>query len=137
MRVESRTRTEGYTQLAAFFDDFAATEPRWQRRNRTYHALLSRITQFHVLPHASVLEIGCGSGDLLASLRPSRGVGVDVSSRMIESARSAHPELELLVGAGEDLDLDETFDYIILSDLVPYAYDLVALFEAVARHSHP
>jgi hypothetical protein len=137
MRVERRTRTEGYPQLAAFFDGFAEVEPRWQRRNRTYHALISRIMQFHVLPDSSVLEIGCGSGDLLASLHPSRGVGVDVSSRMVESARRAHPELELLVGAGEDLELDETFDCIILSDLVPYAYDLVALFEAVARHSHP
>ena len=126
-----------YDSLAAYFDDFASVEPSWQRRNRTYHRLLQRIARFHVLPGASVLEIGCGSGDLLAALEPGRGVGVDVSPRMVELARTKHPELEFRVAAGEELDLGETFDYVVLSDLVPYAYDLVALFEAVARHSHP
>lgn len=126
-----------YDSLAAYFDDFASVEPSWQRRNRTYHRLLQRIARFHVLPGASVLEIGCGSGDLLAALEPGRGVGVDVSPRMVDLARTKHPELEFRVAAGEELDLGETFDYVVLSDLVPYAYDLVALFEAVARHSHP
>lgn len=126
-----------YDSLAAYFDDFASVEPSWQRRNRTYHRLLQRIARFHVLPGSTVLEIGCGSGDLLAALEPERGVGVDVSPRMVELARTKHPELEFRVAAGEELDLGETFDYVVLSDLVPYAYDLVALFEAVARHSHP
>lgn len=126
-----------YDSLAAYFDDFASVEPSWQRRNRTYHRLLQRIARFHVLPGSTVLEIGCGSGDLLAALAPGRGVGVDVSPRMVELARTKHPELEFRVAAGEELDLGETFDYVVLSDLVPYAYDLVALFEAVARHSHP
>lgn len=126
-----------YDSLAAYFDDFASVEPSWQRRNRTYHRLLQRIARFHVLPGSTVLEIGCGSGDLLAALEPERGVGVDVSPRMVDLARTKHPELEFRVAAGEELDLGETFDYVVLSDLVPYAYDLVALFEAVARHSHP
>lgn len=126
-----------YDSLAGYFDDFASVEPSWQRRNRTYHRLLQRIARFHVLPGSTVLEIGCGSGDLLAALEPERGVGVDVSPRMVELARTKHPELEFRVAAGEELDLGETFDYVVLSDLVPYAYDLVALFEAVARHSHP
>lgn len=126
-----------YDSLAGYFDDFASVEPSWQRRNRTYHRLLQRIARFHVLPGSTVLEIGCGSGDLLAALAPGRGVGVDVSPRMVELARTKHPELEFRVAAGEELDLGETFDYVVLSDLVPYAYDLVALFEAVARHSHP
>jgi SAM-dependent methyltransferase len=126
-----------YAPLARFFDEFAPDAAGWQRRNRTYHRLLARIAQFHVLPQASVLEIGCGTGDLLASLRPSRGVGVDVSARMVDAAAAAHPELEFRVAAGEELDLGETFDYVILSDLVPYVHDLVALFDAVARHAHP
>jgi SAM-dependent methyltransferase len=125
-----------YAPLAGFFDEFAADASRWQYRNRTYHGLVARVAQFHVLPSASVLEIGCGTGDLLASLHPSRGVGADVSPRMVEAAAAAHPRLEFHVAAGEDLDLGETFDYVILSDLVPYVHDLVALFEAVARHAH-
>ncbi|HEX5246668.1 MAG TPA: glycosyltransferase [Gaiellaceae bacterium] len=130
------TAVDAYAQLVEYFDEFAAVEPRWQRRNRTYHRLLARIASFHVLPGSSVLEIGCGSGDLLAALQPGRGIGVDVSPRMVELARIRHPELELHVGAGEELELGETFDYVVLSDLVPYVHDLVELFRAVARHSH-
>ncbi len=126
-----------YTQLAAFFDEFAADEPRWRRRNRTYHRLLEQIYRFQIPEGARVLEIGSGSGDLLAALKPSVGVGVDVSSGMVELARARHPELRFELAAGETLDLSETFDYVVLSDLMPYAHDLLALFERVGAHSHP
>src|SRR5712691_6227210 len=126
-----------YTSLAAFFDDFAADEPRWRRRNRTYHRLLEQIYRFQIPEAARVLEIGSGSGDLLAALKPSVGVGVDVSGGMVELARAHHPELRFEVAAGETLDLGETFDYVVLSDLMPFVYDLLALFERVAAHSHP
>ena len=88
-----------------------------------------------VRPGASVLEIGSGAGDPLAAVEPARGVGVDVSPGMVELARARHPGLRFEVAAGEDFALDETYDYIVLSDLVPYVDDLLALFQNVAAHS--
>jgi SAM-dependent methyltransferase len=129
-------RPDPYAELRRFFDAFADEEPRWRRRNRTYHRQIEQIARFHVPPGARVLEIGSGSGDLLAALRPSVGVGVDVSPRMVELARSRHPELRFEVAAGEELDLGETFDYIVLSDLVPFVHDLLTLLEQAAAHSH-
>ena len=126
-----------YAELAEFFDRFADEEPRWKRRNRTYHRLVTQLVRFHVPEGARVLEIGSGSGDVLAALKPSVGVGVDVSGRMVERAREAHPELRFEQVAGEDLDLGERFDYIVLSDLLPYVHDLLALFHRIAEHSHP
>ena len=87
-------------------------------------------------PDASVLEIGSGAGDLLAALAPRNGVGIDVSGGMVDVARARHPELRFELGAGEDVELGETFDYIVLSDLVPYVDDLLGLFRNVARHAH-
>ena len=126
-----------YAPIVAFFEDFAAQEQRWRRRNRTYYRLIEQIARLHVPPGGKVLEIGCGSGDLLAALEPGVGVGVDVSPEMVELARSRHPDLRFEVAAGETLALGETFDYIFLSDLVPFVHDLLALFETVRRHSHP
>ncbi len=37
-----------------------------------------------------VLDLGCGSGHLLAALQPSRGVGIDVSARAVAAARTDH-----------------------------------------------
>jgi SAM-dependent methyltransferase/GT2 family glycosyltransferase len=123
--------------IAAFFDDFSAEEPRWRRRNATYHRLIESIHRFHIPEGASIFEIGSGSGDLLAALRPRRGVGVDLSARMVDLARARHPELEFEVGAGEDVAReDERFDYIVLSDLVPFAYDLLAVFQNARAMSH-
>lgn len=114
-----------------------AAPGRWQARNRTYHTLLAGMARFHIVPRASVLEIGSGSGDLLTALGPSRGVGVDVSPRMVDLARVRHPRLELRVAAGEELDLDETFDYVVLSGLAPCLHDHLALFARVAAHHDP
>jgi SAM-dependent methyltransferase len=125
-----------YGPLTSFFDSFAPVADRWQRRNHAYHSLVARIARFHVLPGSSVLEIGCGAGDFLAALQPRRGVGIDLSEGMLALARKRHPELDLRVGAGEELDLGETFDYVVLNDLAPYVHDLVTLFERVAAHSH-
>jgi len=124
-------------EVAAYFDEFAAVDDRWARRNRGYHEQIELVYRFLVPPGSTVLEIGCGGGDLLAALRPSDGLGVDVSARMVELARSRHPGLEFVQASGERLDAGRTFDYVVLSDLVPYAHDLVALFETLRRHSHP
>jgi SAM-dependent methyltransferase len=119
-------------RLSSFFDRFAADEERWRRRNRTYHRLLESICRFLIPPNARVLELGSGGGALLAALEPSRGVGVDVSGEMVALARARHPELEFVQGAAEHVVREETFDYVVLSDLVPFAYDLQAVLKNVA-----
>jgi SAM-dependent methyltransferase len=124
-------------EIAAYFDAFAEEEQSWRRRNRTYYRQIESVYRFLVPPGSSVLEIGCGSGDLLAALEPETGVGVDLSEGMVALARGRHPHLEFVVASGERLDLGRTFDYVVLADLVPYVYDIAELFEAVARHSHP
>jgi len=137
LAADEAAAEDAYAELRAFFDAFAPDEPRWRGRNRTYHRQLEQLYRFQVPEGARVLEIGSGSGDLLAALKPSRGVGIDVSPRMVALARDRHPELQFEIAAGEELDLDETFDYVVLSDLVPFVHDLLALFERVVAHSHP
>ncbi len=132
-----RVTADPYAEPAEFFDRFASEESRWKRRNSTYHRLIAQLMRFHVPEDTRVLEIGSGSGDLLAALQPTVGVGVDVSGRMVELARSRHPELRFEVGAGEELDVEGPFDYVVLSDLMPYVHDLLALFERIRAVSHP
>jgi SAM-dependent methyltransferase len=132
----SRAAGADYAEITRFFDSFAAEEPRWRRRNASYHRMIEQLFRFSVRPGASVLEFGSGSGDLLAALEPARGVGVDISAQMIELARSRHPELTFAEGNAESFEAGETFDYIVLSDITPYVYDLFALFENVAAHAH-
>src|SRR4051812_5083893 len=47
---------------------------------------------------ASVLEVGCGEGDLLAALPNARRAGLDYLPEVIERARARHPEIHFEVG---------------------------------------
>ena len=124
-------------ELVAFLDAQAPKADYWKRKNAYYHRLVERFLRFHVPPGRSVLEVGCGTGDLLHSLSPGRGVGIDVSPRMIEAARSKYPSLSFLEGDAEDLPLSEPFDYVILSDVIGYLEDVQRAFEELRKVCHP
>ena len=47
---------------------------------------------------ASVLEVGCGEGDLLAALPNARRMGIDYLPETIERARARHPDISFEVG---------------------------------------
>ncbi len=102
-----------------------------------YHERLAEVHQHLVSPGLRVLEIGCGQGDLLASVKPSYGVGVDLSGEMIRQAKERHPELTFHELDAHELNLGETFDVIILSDLVNDVWDVQRLLEVVAKHATP
>jgi SAM-dependent methyltransferase len=102
-----------------------------------YQRRLAHLYQFFIPKGARVLEIGCAQGDLLAALEPSEGVGVDFSGEMIERARRKHPGLRFVRADAHALDLGETFDYIVLSDVVNDLWDAQEVFRQVARLSTP
>ena len=55
-----------------------------RRRHRYYYDFLTRILPVRVPPGVGVLDVSCGSRDLLA-LEPSCGVGIDVAAAAIRS----------------------------------------------------
>ena len=103
-----------------------------------YHRRLAEIYRFLVAPNSNILEIGCAEGNLLAALQPARGVGVDFSQEMIHRAKDSHPNLEFIHADAHDLPLiNETFDVIILSDLVNDLWDVQRVLEQIKRLSTP
>ncbi|MBI5252636.1 MAG: glycosyltransferase [Desulfomonile tiedjei] len=101
-------------------------DPGW---NRLYHRRLAEIYQSLIPPGLSVLELGCGQGDLLASLNPSEGVGIDFSGEMIRAAKHKHPGLRFIESDVHDFEWPEKFDVIILSDLVNDVWDVQTVFQ--------
>jgi SAM-dependent methyltransferase len=122
----------------AFFDGYASEVDCWRRRNAGYHRAIESLARFCVPPGARVLELGSGSGDLLAGLDPSDGLGVDISGEMVRRAAAKYPYLRFRHMPAECLDLPgEQFDYIILSDLIGYLYDILLVFEQLRAVCHP
>jgi SAM-dependent methyltransferase len=106
------------------FDCLARERDSWQGKNKYYHLDHQRYYRFMVSEGLRVLEIGCGLGDLLAALKPRRGLGIDLSGGMVTEAAKRHPELEFRVGDVETLELDEQFDVIILDNVIGHFVDV-------------
>jgi SAM-dependent methyltransferase len=119
--------------MRARADASARTRREWLARAQFFHQEDLRYLKFLIPEGARVLELGCGTGDLLAALKPAFGVGVDFSTEMIREARSAHPELEFLVGDIEDesfiRSLPGPFDVIVVVDTLGALDDCQAMFE--------
>ena len=78
------------------FDAEAGVRARWKKKNSYYYNKIIDTYRFLIPAGARILEIGSGDGDLLATLKPSRGVGIDASERFVMIARSKHPELQFI-----------------------------------------
>ena len=120
-----------------FWDEFAQTLDRWEWIRGYYQSRLASVYRFLIPPGMRVLELGCGQGDLLAALQPSRGVGIDLSERMLDRGRVRHAHLTFFHADVHDFLLREKFDFIILSDLVNDIWDVQRMLELVAQHSLP
>ncbi len=124
-------------ERADHWNGVATDSARRGSTGRYYHRRLSEVYRNLVAPGLRVLELGCGRGDLLASLHPAVGVGVDISEEMIRVARQRHPELRLICQDAAEAELDETFDVVILSDLVNDLWDVQRVLERVRRVCTP
>lgn len=102
-----------------------------------YHSLLRHYYRFMVPPGLKVLELGCGHGDLLASLEPALGVGVDFSEHMLETAAQKHPDLRFVRADVHGVSFSQKFDVVILSDLVNDLWDVQKLFENIRAFATP
>jgi 2-polyprenyl-3-methyl-5-hydroxy-6-metoxy-1,4-benzoquinol methylase len=72
-----------------------ATTPQPAREQQ--RAMIGRIIA--MLEPDSVLEVGCGEGDVTQNLPLGRYTGVDISSEAVRRARLTHPDGEFVVGS--------------------------------------
>jgi SAM-dependent methyltransferase len=126
-------RSSAVAERKQFHDDRVTCRP--EELQRQYHQLLKNYFGFLVPPGQRVLEVGCGLGDLLTSVRPARAVGVDFSPKAVEAAKARHPEAEFHVADAAEFESAEKFDYILMSDLVNDAPDVQRLFERARRNA--
>jgi SAM-dependent methyltransferase len=96
--------------------------------NASYREDDLKFTRFLIPPGKRVLELGCGRGDMLATLQPSYGVGVDFSARTIERARALHPDLHFILGDAENpatlAAIEGPFDYVVIADTIGMFEDI-------------
>lgn len=114
------------------FETLAPQRREWKQKNSYYYEAQEKHMRFLVPKGKRVLELGCGTGELLASLEPSEGIGIDLSPKMVELAAERFPNLTFKEGdaeAPETWGVEGTFDCIILSDIAGHLEDIQNCFE--------
>jgi SAM-dependent methyltransferase len=113
---------------------------KWIARSSAYYGDIVKRLQFFVPEGASVLEVGCSTGWLIRQIDGAgHRVGVDKRSEYVAAARASNVEntVEFLDGDFEKISLGRRFDFIIISDVVPFAHDVQRLFENAKAHLKP
>src|SRR5262245_51601867 len=114
-------------------DANAGERAQWRRRGAFFHGEDLQFLKFLIPEGARVLELGCSTGELLAALNPSFGLGVDFSGRAIEQARRSFPHLTFEIGDIESREvinsLPGPFDYIVIVDTLGSLDDCQRMFE--------
>lgn len=109
----------------------------WKGMGGYYHQRMNQVYSHLIPPGSRVLDIGCVDGNLLASLKPSVGIGVEIAPEMTALARERHPEFTYITSPEDRFSVEGTYDYIIFSDILNEVWDVQAIFDHVRQFAAP
>ncbi|QQG41125.1 MAG: methyltransferase domain-containing protein [Candidatus Woesebacteria bacterium] len=115
-------------QVAAHFDKIANSYALYKKNNHYYYDNLKILLASFIHPKSKVLEIGCGTGDLIAYLKPEYGVGFDISNKMIAIAKRKHKNIYFSTHWPK-----QKFDYIFMSDVVEHLENPKETFRRISK----
>ena len=123
--------------LKDYFNKVAASRVQYRKSKSYYWDSITDYVNFFVHPESSVLEVGCGTGELLGKINVKEKTGIDFSQKMIDEASKQFPGIEFICCPAEDIQIGKKYDVVILSNLIGYLMDIQQVFEELHKVCHP
>jgi len=121
------------TTVQKHFDNIAQQYDYFKEKNWYYYKHLKGLYKTLIPEHSNVLEIGCGTGDLISSLNARVPFGIDISGEMVRLAREKHPHILFEATTIETFSPDIKFDYIFLADVIEHLEDIPGTIKAIGN----
>ncbi|MDX2021293.1 MAG: glycosyltransferase [Deltaproteobacteria bacterium] len=122
---------------AEYFRQLAVQDPKHPgARDMMNDDLRDALTRL-IPPDASVLEVGCGRGDLLASLPHAEKAGIDFVPELIEQAQARHSNIAFSVGDVLSAPADRRFDAVVCDRLCHSVLDIRSLLSGLRERLNP
>lgn len=139
--LSPHAETDEYKEvLRATFDTYARG---WHHRMANHvYAMRYRAVEQVIAPlrAASVLDIGCGTGDYAQLFDPARVdyLGVDISEKMVEECQRLFPNHRFAVADGDAIDApSDSVDLVLSIGVLEYLPDPVAHLRELVRVTKP
>lgn len=110
------------SEVKRHFDEIAPKYDSYKKRYKYYYDNLKKLLIKLILSGKRVLEVGCGTGELLYSLKPKLGYGIDISYEMIKIAKAKYAKSKNLRFSTNKVTAfkGKNLDYILLSDVIEH-----------------
>lgn len=118
------------SQTLSYFEKHAPLRARWRQRNSYYYNDVEHFLSFLIPRGSTVLHAGADSSSLLKKLEPSRGLGIHASPATIAQIDTSRSDIRFQ--QSELVDIQETFQYVVFSDILGHVDDVEAVLREAA-----
>jgi len=120
-------------KIKSHFNAIAVNYDGWKKKNSYYYSEIKRLFSSFIPKKSNVIDIGCGTGEILNHVEPARGVGIDISDAMIKIAKEKFSHLRFINSDIDNLSLDRKFDYVIMADIIDHLPDIWETFVSLKK----
>lgn len=114
------------------FDKIASKYESYKIKHKFYYDNLKKLIARYIPENKAVLEVGCGTGDLITHLKPKNGWGMDISKAMVLMARKRHKNIKNIVFSTK-MPMKK-YDFVLMCDVIEHLEQPLVTFRAIHRN---
>lgn len=117
------------SRVKKHFDKIAKDYDFYKKKNEYYYRNLKSLLTKLITRNKNVLEVGCGTGDLISFINPKKGYGMDLSTEMIKIAKNKHKGKNIVFSTKYPKG---RYDVVFMSDVIEHLEDPKKVFEKIS-----